>query len=215
MTTRYLDISRTLGRDTPVWPGSPGLATSLHMSMGKGDVANATLVRMDAHTGTHVDAPLHFVAEGDELETLGLDPFVGDALVADTGAARRIDAATLEALGVPADARRLLLRTANSRDARFRDGEFRPDYAALTGDGAQWVVDRGIRLIGIDYLSIQLYDDPPKAHQVLLEAGVAILEGLDLAAVDEGRYTLICLPIRLLQAEAAPARAILLPPERA
>jgi arylformamidase len=207
----YIDISWPLGPDTPSWPGSPGFTAASHLAIGDGDLANATLLTMDAHTGTHVDAPRHFVAKGADLETLGLDPFVGDVYVVDIGTSRAIGPALLDGLALPDQARRLLLQTANSAESHFRRAPFRQDYAALTPEGAQWVVDKGLVLIGIDYLSIELYGDAPTTHRILLEAGVAILEGLDLADVPPGEYTLVCLPLRLLNAEAAPARAILLP----
>jgi len=215
MTAPYIDISWPVGPQLPTWPGGPGFDASPHMEIAKGDDANATLLTMDAHTGTHVDAPRHFVAAGAELEALGLEPFVGDAWVAEIPAAQAIDADALEGAGVPDGVERLLLRTRNSRDERFRQREFQEDYAALTADGARWVVDRGLALIGVDYLSVQRYHDSPETHRVLLGAGVAILEGLDLRAVGPGMYTLFCLPLRLLGVEAAPARAILAPKETA
>lgn len=212
MTQTFIDISWPLGPGTPIWPGSPGIETAAHLAIAHGDVANATRLTMDVHTGTHVDAPRHFVPDGVFLEELGLEPFVGDAYVARIGDAQEIDADLLEAAAVPHSTRRLLLRTSNSRDGSATTAPFRKDYAALTASGAEWVVGRGLALIGIDYLSIQRYDDPPDAHEILLRAGVAILEGLDLSRVEEGPYTLICLPLRLQASEAAPARAILLPP---
>jgi arylformamidase len=212
MTGAFIDISWPLGPDTPIWPGSPGIETTPHLAIARGDVANATRLTMDVHTGTHVDAPRHFVPGGAFLEELGLEPFIGDAYVARIGDAQEIDRDLLEAAAIPASTRRLLLLTNNSRDGSAAATPFRKDYAALTPSGAEWVVERGLALIGIDYLSIQRYDDPPDAHEILLRAGVAILEGLDLSGVEEGPYTLICLPLRLQASEAAPARAILLSP---
>src|SRR3954451_15543207 len=207
-----LDISMPLDGTTPTWPGSPGLATSAHMSIDAGDVANASLLTMDVHCGTHVDAPRHFVADGANLEAVGLDAFVGPAHVADATGVSALGAGALEALDVPPGTSRLLLKTDNSLDVELRTAPFRSDYVALTPDGAQWIVDRGIRLIGIDYLSIQRFHDPPDAHQILLGAPVVILEGLDLREAQPGPWTLMCLPLRLagIDAEAAPARAVLI-----
>jgi arylformamidase len=134
---------------------------------------------------------------------------IGAALVVDTGPADEIDAAVLDALEVPAGTRRLLLRTRNSARPELREPPFREDFAALTRDGAEWLVERGIGLIGIDYLSIQRFGDPLDTHHVLFRGGVTILEGLWLAHVDPGRYELVCLPLRLAGCEAAPARAVL------
>ena len=205
-----IDISMPLTADLPTWPSSPGLTICRLASMERGDEANVSALSMDVHSGTHVDAPRHFVAEGRELEEMGLAPFVGTAEVVDVSHAEVIDADVLGAV-VPAAAQRILLRTRNSRIEGFRRGGFRPDYAALTPGGAAWLADRGTLLVGIDYLSIQLYDDPPDAHTALLGADVCLLEGLVLNHVSAGRYLLACLPLRLDGVEAAPARAILLP----
>ena len=207
----FIDISWPLGPDTPVWPGSPGIETAAHNAIARGDVANVTRLTMDVHTGTHVDAPRHFLPGGVCVEELGLEPFIGDAFVAEVEDAQEIDAALLETAGIPTSVRRLLLRTRNSNDGTWSASPFRRDYAALTASGAKWAVERQLALIGIDYLSIQRFDDPPDTHEILLRAGVAILEGLDLSRVKQGRYTLVCLPLRLQASEAAPARAILLP----
>lgn len=139
-----------------------------------------------------------------------LTPFVGTAEVVDVSHAEVIDADVLGSL-VPDTAERILLRTRNSRIEGFRSGGFRSDYAALTPDGAAWLAGRRTLLVGIDYLSVQLYDDPPDAHTALLGAGVCLLEGVVLNHVPAGRYLLACLPLRLDGVEAAPARAILLP----
>lgn len=208
MNSSVVDISMPLDARTPVWPGSPGFASYAHSSLKAGDVANATLIEMDVHCGTHVDAPRHFVEDGTTLEAVGLRPFVGPAWLADAVGHAAIDAPLLEALDVPRETTRLLLRTDNSY-AR-REVPFREDYVALTTDAAQWVVDRGLELIGIDYLSIQRFHDPPDTHQLLLGAGTVILEGVDLHDARPGRWTLMCLPLHLVGAEAAPARALLL-----
>jgi arylformamidase len=205
-----IDISMPLGANLPVWPTSPGLSVDRRLSLDHGDEANVSTLTMDVHTGTHVDAPLHFVSTGSELEQLGLDPFVGIADVVDLSAAPAIDAATLRDAVAP-DARRVLLRTRNSVTAGFRDAPFRTDYAAISPDGARWLAEQELALVGVDYLSVQGFEDPPDAHTVLLGAGVALLEGLVLNHVTAGRYLLACLPLRLDGVEAAPARAVLLP----
>lgn len=214
MSERWLDISPLLRPDLPVWPGSPGVLTTPRQSISRGDEANVTQLAMDVHTGTHVDAPRHFLADGALLEELGLDPLVGPAFVAATGSAREIDRATLEALELPAGVDRLLLRTTNSAQPDPYGSPFDADYAALTLDGAAWLVARGVRLIGIDYLSVQRYALSTDIHRLILGAGIVILEGLDLRGVSSGAYELVCLPLRLDAVEAAPARAILLPCDR-
>jgi len=158
------------------------------------------------HTGTHIDAPAHFLPGGQRVEDLDLEVLTGPCWVADLRGREQIAASDLEALMVPPDTRRLLLKTDNH--ARWGP-EFDEGYTALLSDGARWVVERGIRLVGIDYLSIQAYRAPDSVHTDLLSAGVVILEGLDLAEVPGGSWELLCLPLKLVGTEAAPARALL------
>ncbi|HEY8722909.1 MAG TPA: cyclase family protein [Gaiellaceae bacterium] len=208
----YIDISRPVGPETPLWPGSPGVNLVPLMQVASGDVANISRIDIEAHTGTHIDAPRHFVDAGETVDALSLDLLIGEVMVAEVQG-NEIGADELERLALPAGTRRLLLRTGASHDASFDSAPFRQDFPALKADAARWVVAQGIELIGIDYLSIQRYDDPPDVHHVLLNAGVVILEGLRLADVEPGVYTLVCLPLHIIGAEAAPARAILLPRE--
>lgn len=214
MTARWQDISVALGGDLPTWPSGPGVLTKLRTSIGEGDVANITQLSIDVHSGTHVDAPRHFIDHGATVEELGLDPFIGPAVVRDTGPVKEITASVLAAAMIPKDAERLLLRTANSAQPDMYRRPFDEDYAALTLDGAEWLVARHLCLVGIDYLSIQRYSEPPDVHRALLGGGIPILEGLCLADVIPGTYELICLPMRLVNVEGAPARAILLPPSQ-
>ena len=207
MSAGLLDISVPLAASTPSWPGSPGFSSRLHSAMADGEPADASTIVADVHCGTHVDAPAHFIAGGRTVSELDLDVLVGAAHVASVGSARRIGAAELEAAAIPPGTERLLLRSVNSGGWSGRP--FDPDFAALTADGARWVVERGIRLIGVDYLSVQRFEDGPETHRALLGAGVVILEGLELDGVAAGAYELLCLPLRLDAAEAAPARALL------
>jgi arylformamidase len=214
VTARWQDISVALDRDLPTWPGSPGVLTKLRMSIAQGKDSNVTQLSIDVHSGTHVDAPRHCIDHGETVEEMGLDPFVGPAVVLDTGPAKEITAAVLDAAVMPDETERLLLRTANSSQPDMYERPFDEDYAALTLDGAEWLATKRLRLVGIDYLSIQRYSEPPDVHRALLGAGIPILEGLRLAEVAPGSYELICLPIRLVNVEGAPARAILLPPAK-
>jgi arylformamidase len=156
-----------------------------------------------------VDAPSHFLVNGATVEQLSLEVLIGTAVVAYLPKVSAIAASDLEDLALPSGIERLLLRTRNSELWEAGVAEFRKDYVALTLDAAQWVVDQNISLIGVDYLSVQRYGDSALTHQVLLESGVVILEGLNLADIKPGGYELICLPIRLVGAEGAPARAVL------
>jgi arylformamidase len=204
----YIDISVPISPALPVWPGSPTVELVRRLDLDRRDPVNDTTMRCSVHTGTHLDAPLHFLAGGTSVDALPLDVLVGPAYVADLG---EVDAVTADALGragIPDAIARLLVRTRNSAlwsTARA----FQPNYVALTPDAAEWVVDRGIRLIGVDYLSVQRYSDGPETHLTLLSAGVVIVEGLNLQEAAAGRYDLLCLPLRIQGAEGAPARAVL------
>lgn len=179
------------------------------MSLEAGDPANVSRLDCDVHVGTHLDVPRHFLEDGATVEQVPLDILVGSAIVAHLPEVDSITASCLADLSLPPGTERFLLRTRNSEFWAAGVTEFRKDYVALTADAARWAVDQGIRLIGVDYLSVQRYDDSPLTHKIFLEAGVIILEGLNLAGVQPGAYELICLPIHLVGAEGAPARAVL------
>jgi len=203
------DITLTISESLPVWPGDPPVQMSQPFSLARGDFCTVTRLDISAHTGTHVDAPAHFIPGGAGVDALDLNVLIGPAWVTAVPDAPEITAETLAALSIPPGARRLLCQTCNS--ARWARGEtnFATDFTAVTADGAAWLVEHGIRLIGVDYLSVSPYEETIPTHQILLEAGVIVLEGLDLSAVDPGAYELICLPLKLAGADGAPARAVL------
>ena len=209
--SKYIDISVPVSPNLPRWPGSPAIEFQRSLDLERGDIANDTTIRLSVHTGTHVDAPLHFVKEGSSVEQMPLDILMGTAFVADVSEVEVITPDTLEALALPTGTQRLLLRTRNSQMWQPVSSEFNPDFVAITADAAQWIVDRGIRLVGIDYLSIQRFYDGPETHLILLRSEVVIIEGLNLSEVPGGEYELICLPVKLAGVEGAPARAILRP----
>lgn len=204
-----IDISVPLSSNTPIWPDSPGIRLHWHKMLDAGDECNNTRLDCDTHVGTHVDAPSHFLVNGATVEQLSLEVLIGTAIVAYLPKVSAIAASDLADLALPPGIERLLLRTRNSELWGAGVAEFREDYVALTADAAQWVVDQNIRLIGVDYLSVQRYGDSALTHEILLESEVVILEGLNLADVQPGSYELICLPIRLVGADGAPARAVL------
>jgi len=204
-----IDVSLPLQAELPTWPGSTGIRLDPVKRMAAGDDENLSRLDLDVHTGTHIDAPWHYVEDGYAVEHLPLDVLIGPAVVSFLPEVSQITAGDLSALQLPPDTRRLLLRTSNSELWAAGVTEFREDYVALTADAAQWVVDRAIRLIGVDYLSVQRYIDSPLTHRILLEAGVIIIEGLNLDGVKPGRYELICLPLKLVGADGAPARVVL------
>jgi arylformamidase len=203
--SELIDITVGLRPGMPAWPGSGGVELTRTMWLEKGDFSNASRLGCDVHVGTHVDAPKHFLEDGSTVEELPLKVMVGPCFVAYLPEAVEITGEVLDDLHLPLDTKRLLLRTRNS-ELWAGSTEFRSDYAALTAGGAQWVVEHGIELVGVDYLSVQCFGDSGVTHQILLEAEVVIVEGLNLAGVQSGDYELICLPLKLVGAEGAPAR---------
>ncbi len=204
------DISVPLEPGVPVWPGDPGFELRPELRISDGDECNLTSIRLSAHTATHVDAPWHFVEAGGTVEALDLATLIGPAVVADLGKASVVTRGVLDEASVPARTERLLLRTTNSAVWRDAPAEFMRDYVALDADAAHWVVDRGIRLIGVDYLSVQRFEDPPDTHEILLRSNVVVVEGLDLSRITAGRYQLACLPLKIAGCDGAPARAVLI-----
>lgn len=177
--------------------------------MTKGDRSNNSNFFMNSHSGTHVDAPLHFVKDGISVEKLPLEILVGESLVIDLSGIQSITTADLEKKWPKEKVERLLLKTRNMRYWEEGRNNFAEDYCALTEKTARWVLEKGVQLIGIDYFSIQLFGDSPIVHQLLLKDGVVVLEGINLSSVSEGWYELICLPLKATGLEAAPARAVL------
>lgn len=177
--------------------------------MGQGDVSNNSNLFMNCHTGTHVDAPLHYVAEGNSIEKIPLEALVGEAFVLAISNASEILVGELEKIWPNQKVERVLFKTPNSLLGRNRSPDFVDDYCALNESSARWLLEKKVRLIGVDYFSIQKYKHPPIIHQLLLEAEVVLLEGIDLSQAAPGKYELICLPLKLEGLEAAPARALL------
>lgn len=207
-TTLY-DITVPIEKGIPLWPGSPGFSREWTQSMEDGAEANVSLLNIESHSGTHIDAPLHFVKGGRTVDSIPLETLTGNTWMAEIRNTERISASHLESAGIPENTKRLLIKTDNDRFWRNVTHSFNENFTALTADAAQWVVDRGIKLVGIDYLSIQKYHDGPETHLILLENGVIILETINLSAVKPGLYELYCLPLLVEGAEAAPARVIL------
>lgn len=206
-----IDISLSVGKQTPIWPGSIGSTFKALQSIGEGSESNVTGWNTDLHVGTHVDAPKHFLREGATLDSFPLETFYGPTYVVEISEADALDANTLAQANIPQSAVKVLFKTKNSLFWKAGEKTFQQSYVGLAPDGARWVVERGIQLVGIDYLSIARFQDIRETHEILLSKKIAILEGLDLHAVSAGWYTLCCFPIKLENTEAAPVRAVLLP----
>jgi|YNPNPStandDraft_1061719.scaffolds.fasta_scaffold43354_1 arylformamidase len=207
------DITLTLSPTLPFWPGDPPLATELLSSIEAGAHANVTKLTMSVHSGTHLDAPRHFLRDGATVDALPLEVLVGPAwVVRIPDEVTLLDARVLTEADIPASATRLLFKTRNSSLWARGVREFQTDFVAIPEDGARWLAARGIRLVGVDYLSVAPYRLGTPTHRVLLQAGVVVVEGLDLSEVEAGPYDLYCLPVKLAGADGAPARAILISP---
>ena len=206
---KMYDISLTLSESIPTWPGDRGAEFKKLLELSKGEMANVTAIKMSAHTGTHVDAPCHFLKDGYSVEKLSLEVLIGKAVVVDTSDAKLITKKVLEEINIPPNTERLLIKTRNSEQWENGATEFIEDYIAISADGAEHLVEQGVKLIGVDYLSVAPFDRLVATHQILLKAEVVILEGINLTEVSPGIYTLYCLPIKIAGSDGAPARAIL------
>ena len=207
---RVFDVTVPVSADLPVWPGDPAVVVEPVARIARGDVANVSRVALSSHAGTHVDAPWHFVDGAPTLEEIPAERWIGPCVVVRVpDDARLVEPDHLDAK-VPRGVERLLIRTANS--SRWRSGRpgFDREYVALSPAAARWVVERGIRLVGIDALSIDPFDDATyAAHRILLGHGVLVIEALNLAEIEPGAYGLLCLPLRLTAGDGAPARVLL------
>lgn len=209
--SRCWDITLPFGVGVPAWPGEPAPQITRLADMGKGDPCNVTRMDFVVHYATHLDAPVHFIPGGADVASLDLALLMGPCHVARLDdRVKSIGPAELETLEIPDGCLRLLVRTGNSRLWDTPAHVFRPDFVAFTPEGAQWLVNRGIKLVGIDYLSVQRFHDPdPATHKILLGAGVIAVEGLDLRGIEPGAYHLTCLPLKLIGADGSPCRVVL------
>lgn len=201
------DATVPLRPGLPTWDGEPGPSCHPIKQIGvDGEVAQVSLLSLGTHCGTHVDAPAHFIPGGSGVEALPLEALIGPCRVVETVASPMIEPADLDS--VQPGTQRLLLKTASGHF--WDEPDFRRDFVALSPAAAEWIVQHGILLVGIDYLSLDPYDaDPALVHLTLLRAGVVILEGLDLRLVPPGEYDLAALPLLLPDADGAPARVVL------
>ncbi len=208
---RIYDVTISIRPSMPTFPNDPKVNITRISEISKGRTANVSLISFGSHTGTHIDSPYHFIEEGIKVDELPLEVLIGEAFVYEIETDEVITADHLENLDIPFEAQRILLKTNNSDLWRESPTEFRKDYISLRDDAARWIVQRGIKLVGVDYLSVGgLSGDGVQVHRTLLAAGVIIVEGLNLAEVEPGRYQLVCLPMKIEGGDGAPARVILL-----
>ncbi len=204
------DISIPISSTMPTYPGDPAVSIEPVLQIAKGDAANVSRLSFGDHSGTHLDPPVHFIPGGKTVDQLDVNVLYGPARVVDmTRIEKAISAQDLERAKLPKRAVRILFKTRNS-ELWDRSG-FQKDFVAFAWDAAQWIVDHGIKLVGIDYLSAESFGaSEPKTHRILLGAGVIIVEGLDLRNITPGNYTLACLPLKIKNGDGGPARAVLI-----
>ncbi|MGA9397853.1 MAG: cyclase family protein [Anaerolineaceae bacterium] len=208
---KWFDISVEISATLPVWPGDPSVSIERIQKLEDGANANVSRMDMGLHTGTHVDAPYHFLTDGAKISEVPLQHFFGPVTVIEIpGKVDVINADVLGRIDRSLFTERILFKTRNSGFWSETEEHFHNDFVGIDLTGAQFLVDRGVHLVGIDYLSIAPFHKSKPTHETLLGAGVVIVEGLNLSAVPPGTYALYCLPLKLGNAEAAPARAILI-----
>jgi threonine dehydrogenase-like Zn-dependent dehydrogenase/kynurenine formamidase len=200
----WIDVSIPIRGGMVHFPGDPGVELRRVRSLDRGDDATLSHLALGVHSGTHVDAPVHFIAATSGVDAIPIDAMIGPARIIDLGDVEACTATDLAAYEI-ASGERILLRTINSTQA-WRGERFYERYAHLTTSAAQLLADRRVRMIGIDYLSIGRGDTGPAVHRTLLAAGVVIVEGLDLSRVEAGRYDVVCMPMRIEGCDGAPAR---------
>ena len=206
------DVTVPVSNELPAWPSDPAVEITDFRTLSAGDGANVSMLNFGAHTGTHVDAPAHFIEGAGKVESLSLDALIGDATVIEVPE----DVHAIEVEFVKkhyvVGTERLLFKTRNSAFWSEPEPQFHTDFTYLDLAAAEWLVEQGIKLVGIDYLSIEKYASARhETHLALLSRGVVILEGLNLSGIVAGKYELICLPLRLRSTlgDGAPARVVL------
>ena len=205
---KIYDISVPLDKNIPIWPNSFGFKSRRIMKMENGDCYNNTIIETDVHCGTHIDAPWHFISNGKKTIEISLSDLIGECHVVEIKNIDRIFAKHLNDAKIPNNTKRLILHTDNS-ELWQKELFFHKNFCALNECAAKWIVEHGIKLVGIDYLSIQKYNDGPEVHQILLKNKIIILEGLNLTNIVPKKYELICLPLAVNDVDGIGARAIL------
>jgi len=208
MTDEWFDVTIAMKSGMVHWPGDPEIKIERVLDIERGDTCNVSHMELGSHTGTHMDPPFHFVRGGKTLDEMPLDATIGPARVIEIHDPVSIKAGELADKDIQ-PGERILFKTRNSSRCWETD-DFLEDFVFISEGGAQFLAERGVRSVGVDYLSVGGFkEDGEETHHALLEAGVWIVEGLNLAAVEPGDYELICLPMKVLRSDGAPARAIL------
>ena len=206
----WIDVSVTVRHGMPHWPDNPPIVMQRAMELVRGHACNLSHLAMGVHTGTHIDAPVHFIHQAAGVDEMPLDATMGPARVIEITDPREITADELRGHSLRSG-ERVLFRTSNSPRCWLADS-FVEDFVYIGEQAAEHLAETRVRTVGVDYLSVGGYHaDGAKIHRILLSAGIWIIEGLDLSAVRAGRYEMICLPVKLHGSDGAPARALLRP----
>jgi arylformamidase len=210
VSSDWIDVSVPLHTGMAHWPDNPPVRIERALSIDRGDTANVFSISMGAHTGTHMDAPIHFIPNGIGIDQMPLDATLGPARVIEIQDAEAVRVEELRPHNIQAG-ERVLFKTRNSARAWQTDA-FVEDFVYISAEAARYLAEQRVRTVGVDYLSVGGYKkDGAATHQALLEAGIWIVEGLNLANVTPGTYEMICLPVKIAGCDGAPARAILRP----
>ena len=210
---KIYDISVGISPEMPTWPDDPPVILTKLAEIQNGADANITAIEMSVHSGTHIDAPKHFIDDGIAADEIPFEKLMGEVVVMEMSDAASVISA--EILKTHPDNSRLqtaskvLFKTINSGTWQSSSAEFQKDYVGINKSGAKYLAGLNLDLIGIDYLSIAPYDDTVQPHTILLSKGIILLEGINLSRVPSGIYQLCCLPLKIIGCEGAPARAIL------
>jgi arylformamidase len=208
---KFWDISVPISKSIPVWPGDPKAVVERVSRIEDGANANVSRLDIGCHTGTHVDAPFHFLPGGATIETLSLDKLIGPVQVVRIPDDFSIITADLiRSCDIKPETKRILFKTYSSTFWEKYGSQFRTEFVGIDESGAKELVGMGIQLVGTDYLSVSPFKQSRPTHEAFLKASVVLLEGIDLTQVEAGDYTLICLPVKIQGADGAPARAVLM-----
>jgi arylformamidase len=204
----WIDISIPLRNDMPRWPDNPSVEITRTMDINCGDEATVSTISIGSHTGTHMDAPLHFIKSGKAIDEMPLSAVIGPARVIEIHDPETITVEEVRPHSIRSG-ERVLFKTRNSA-RQWSEREFMEDFVYLSTEAARWLAQQRVQTVGVDYLSVGGYEkNGPEVHQVLLSENIWIIEGLDLSAVAPGQYDLICLPLKIARGDGAPARAVL------
>ncbi|MBM4055567.1 MAG: cyclase family protein [Planctomycetes bacterium] len=203
----FYDVTLPISDSMITWPSDPAVSVKKTSMISRGDSCNVSELKIGSHCGTHIDAPYHFLENGRTIDQIILENLIGDAMIFEFDNQEKIDVSDVKRLRLD-NVKRVIFKTINS--SYWKLSAFKKDFVYITKEAAQYLVDRGIQLVGVDYLSIEKFNSQKaETHGVFLQNNVVVLEGLDLSLVAAGNYELIALPLKIKSGDGSPARVIL------